>query len=413
MNLVTPEIKAHVKAAILQHLTYSEFRETDAGKQWGAIVKPAFYRDTKSTMKRMGELVVDDRAPTMEEILGDDFIMDIARAEREKTEISALKAENKRLRSAVGDVHSLVSEMKLGEYLPDLVLPKPSVKKGDVKSTLILPLYDLHIGHTVHTPLTEYGPDVFAQRCVDLSEKLSRDIEGLSKSREFEKLVIIFGGDIIEGRTVFKGQSKESVPIQYQLVRGPEVLIQGLLAPLITQFPEVDIFSVPGNHGRLGDKNEFEKVDDNLDIIFCEMVRLRLAGVSHVTWHEPDNMFVYFQLYEHFFLASHGDGFKAWGGVPFYGASKYRSKMQDVLHNRIDALIVGHHHNPADFGMGYGKVVMMNNWVGTNDYAASMGLGGPASQKVLVVDETNPTQTVLEYRFNEGTIPQTVQPVKL
>lgn len=411
---MTNDAKVAVQAAILQGLTYSEFVGSTLGLDHKDEVSPKYYRDKKSDMKQQGQLGPTPTVKSIDEILGEDFVAELAQQERENAQIAALKAENKRLRDTIGGYYSLLSDLKLGfDELPAAELPTPSISAmGGQGSTVVLPLYDVHIGHTFNKAYGQYGIDLFAQQAVDLQTRLMRDLDGLSHSRDLKKLVVVFGGDIIEGRTIFKGQSKESMPLREQICTGSQVMVDALLAPLVKAFPSVDIFAVPGNHGRLGDKGELEKVDDNLDIIFTEFIKLQLRGTDHLDWHSPEAPYSYFNLHGFNFLASHGDGFKSWGGIPFYGASKNHGKMQNFLHNIIDVLLVGHHHSPADFNLGWGRVIMMNNWAGPSEFCAALALGGYPSQKVIIADDTDPAAITIDYRFRTDGCP-TVEPIQL
>lgn len=399
-----------IEAAIISGMSYQEFFEKHND------VIPSRWRDTLYFLRKEGRVPpFKSPAENLTELLQEDALRDVVEEVKEKSELKALKASNTKLKQALVDMYDVLDGIKDGfSKLPSIVIPKPAAPKQSInKSSIILPLYDLHIGHITNGPLGSSNHDLFVSRCNTLVEDLLREIKSLKQSRTLERLVIVFGGDIVEGRTIYQGQGIESAPIQYQLCTGPEIIARNLIAPLAKEFPKIDVFCLPGNHGRIGDKGEFDKTQDNLDMVFCHILKLRCENIKHMEWHDLESWFGFFNLYGFSFFAAHGEGFKSWNSTPFYGASKYKDKMQDILNQKIDVLIVGHHHTAAEFTKGCSKVCLMGNWIGTNDYSASMALGGLPSQRMIVADPDNPVLATFDFMIARKEAPIKVTPLEL
>jgi hypothetical protein len=198
----------------------------------------------------------------------------------------------------------------------------------------------------------------------------------------------VLGGDLVDGRDIHPGHDHESVGIGLQLRVGPEVFARCLIGPLAAEFAEVEVVAFPGNHGRLGKKGQLDQVRDSLDLVFVDILELHCAGMANVTWHPRTTWFSYFTLHGHTYFASHGDNFKAWSGIPFYGAQRNKMNVESMINHTLDCILTGHHHTPAGFWRGYGKVIMNGSFVGASTFGSWLGYGGPPVQKLLLVDDT-------------------------
>lgn len=382
--------KEQIENAILLGITYEEFLKDHVD------VKPTRWRDIKYTLRKSGKIIPIEKV--VEELLP------IINEEKTKEQLRLLRLENSKLKRYVSDLDFLFSDIKESiKELPKIKSSNPINKNiGKINSTVILPLYDLHIGHVCNLTIGKYDLGIFNQRCTILVEQLLHELKHLSNSRNLEKLIIILGGDIIDGRTIYKGHSSESCPLKYQLTYGPEIIADTLISKIVSYFPTVKVISLPGNHGRLGDRNELDKLDDNLDLIFSHILKLRCDKIKNIDWIDCEDWFSYFSLYDYKYFATHGDTFKSAGGVPINGAIKYKNTIQETINNMIDVLIVGHHHSLTDIRKGFSKICMTNSWVGTNQYSFSEGLGGsPASQVLFVADESNPIAISYEFMLDK------------
>jgi len=401
--------KEEIEAAIINGEAYAEFAATHPD------VRFRRWKDLTYYLRKEGRIPPATDSVRLTQLLDENELKTVIEAEKEKSELAYAKKVISKLKQALVDMYDSLNSINEGfSKLPSLHIPQPEpTLSTKPKASIILPLYDLHIGHITNGPLSNYNTDTFISRCNTLTEDLLVEIRSIQQSHSLDRLVIVLGGDVVEGRTIFAGQVGESAPIEYQLCTGPEVLARNLIYPLAKKFDNVDVFSLPGNHGRLGEKNEFDKTMDNLDTVFCHILKLRCENMKNVHWQPVDSWFASFSLYDFSFLAVHGDGFRTTNGTPVYGATRYKDKMQDITNTRFDVLLAGHHHTPAEWSRGFSRICLMNNWAGTNDYASTMGLGGPPSQKVILATETNPLFAVYEFMIARKEPPIAINTVSL
>ena len=204
---------------------------------------------------------------------------------------------------------------------------------------------------------------------------------------------VVLGGDIIEGGTIFRGQQRQiCLPVVKQVTFAYEHFAD-LIRTLAEMFPEVVVSCVVGNHGRLGQKGEFAPTD-NLDWLLYWFLQERFAGVENVRFNIPDTWWMVLEVNGWKFHVSHGEDFRAWAGIPFYGAQKYKGRLREMLRESFasatgeradfDYLLVGHHHEMADFG----NILMNGSWVGGSEFSVKqLQCGGLPYQTLIGVHE--------------------------
>ncbi len=168
-----------------------------------------------------------------------------------------------------------------------------------------------------------------------------------------------------------------------------------LTADLLETFERVDVISVPGNHGRLGRRDELAPAD-NLDWLAGYFLRERFGGEKRVRVHLPDTWWALVDVRGWKFLVAHGDEFRSWLGIPFYGAQRFKARMAELLAKSFrpdknggvvsfDFVITGHHHEIADFSGMYTN----GSWVGGSEFSLKrLQSGGLPYQWMLGVHDT-------------------------
>lgn len=302
-----------------------------------------------------------------------------------------LKKESKKnhLYEIIGDAFiAAVSD------LPIIEMPK--ISKGIVKKELddeavTILFSDSQIGQLVKSSETggigNYNKEVFAERL----ERFQNNIVKILKyhPNPMSVLYVDFLGDIIEGSTIFKGQLRQIDLSTVDQVLVASEKIAHALNFLSTFFEEVVINAVVGNHGRVGEKGVNSPLD-NFDYLVYRYLEERLKTNKRVKFNISPTWWMIVEKKAHKFLLAHGDDFKAWLRIPFYGALRYRQNMTELLKesfNKIingkvdfDYLEVGHHHEPAEFS----KIIMNGNWVGASEFSGKrLQSGGMPTQKIF------------------------------
>jgi hypothetical protein len=260
---------------------------------------------------------------------------------------------------------------------------------------IVLHISDTQIGSWVSSEHTggmgEYNYSIFCERMDRYVHAIQRIL--MYHPNKLETCHVVFGGDMIDGGTIFLGHQRHiDTLVVKQVVYGYEHFSR-LIADLSTMFDEVVVSGVPGNHGRLGKKGEMTPTD-NLDWLLYYFLQERCSNLSNVRFNIPDTWWMILKVRGWKFLVSHGDDFKAWNQIPFYGALRYKMKMRELLrecycHNGgdfpdFDAILVGHHHEMASFG----NIFMNGNWVGGSEFSLKqLQVGGPPYQQVFGVHD--------------------------
>lgn len=271
---------------------------------------------------------------------------------------------------------------------PKVIPYTPYPLNVNAKEDLVLVLSDLQIGEIVSPTITsglgEYNISIFMERTMSYLDNLDKAINEFNHGyNRYRRCWILLNGDIVEGRTIFKGQSFSSETITKQVMTAVKQLSY-MIGWIANHFPQVVIVATVGNHGRVAGKGEFPLVEDNLDYLVYKMVETYLEHMPHIQWNIPQSYFCGFEICGYTFAMTHGDQIKSWAGIPFYGAQRHASRTVVLFKQDIYKEILGHHHEPAQFGM----TIMNGNWVGTNEFSAhQLATGGLPSQKVFAVRE--------------------------
>jgi hypothetical protein len=267
--------------------------------------------------------------------------------------------------SVLKDVYSAPSNLRL-------VRPKVSRKKQT--ETAVLHITDTHYGKLTST----YNSAVCEDRFIQIGTALEEITDLRRKFAAINTLVILAGGDFVEGQDIFPAQqfSVDVDIVQQCLKHGPEVFAN-LVIRACQVFPEVEVNGVPGNHGRI---NKNGSPGFNSDSIFLEVVRGLVEKVcpGRVTWNLPldrepgKQWFAYTNVEGYGIVVIHGD-FKAGPsnslGYPWYTLGRRVANWVDVL-PEFSFVYVGHNHQWASFEVAGKMVLATGSTESNNDYAA-------------------------------------------
>jgi hypothetical protein len=320
-----------------------------------------------------------------------------------RTRISELEAELSaamRVKDRIGMVsEAMASEIHKLPRIKTETYTRNIDKKLDPED-IVLVISDVHVGSWVNPDATgglgEYSYEVFVRR---LDRLISAVFSILAyMPNKISRIHVVFAGDIVDGGRIFRGQARQTDLIVAKQVTHAYEKFSHLIAVLAgIKGVEVVVSTVPGNHGRIGDKGELSPCD-NFDWLVGWFIRERfdLSGVKNVRFNLPDTWWMLLKVRETAFHVSHGDAFKGWAGIPFYGAIRYKQKLRELLRETFakggggeppdfDALITGHFHELAYFG----GIHMNGTWVGGSEYSLKdLQVGGPPHQLMLGVHDT-------------------------
>ena len=324
----------------------------------------------------------------------------------DRLKVTQLEAENKAMRrdlkaysTALSDQEAffqrIVEATKMPVKTPDFTRkPQP---KGKPKNSVVLPIFDQQFGQFVREEDTPGNKGHYS--VAEFDRRLARYVEGVkgviadrAESYNLDEMIIAMGGDHLEGDEIFAGQAwqLELHPIEqaWQLAGKMEAAIRDLTNFGINEVGvrKIAIYGVDDNHGKVGGKKSGARpATYSWNYLFLNLLGLHLRA-------EPIDQFaiepggaLFFRCAGHEFQLIHGHQIRGWGGLPFYGLTKFDGRSIR-LHQRVYRyLLMGHHHQPATIPNGSGETIVSGDWVGANNLSGMITAASRPQQNVLFV----------------------------
>ena len=264
---------------------------------------------------------------------------------------------------------------------------------------MIAPCYDQQFGQFVRPTDTPGNQGNFSVEVFD--QRLERWVDGVCgimakryEGYQLDELILPLGGDHVEGDDIFPGQS-------WQLELDPPRQVWTLAEKMEVAYTEIirfakeemgvehiGMYGVDDNHGAVGGKKAGARPKTYswnwlyLKILFD---KLREQPVDQFAI-EPGGA-LFFKTKGHEFQMIHGHQVRGWGGLPFYGLTRFDGRSIR-LHSRIYRyLLMGHHHQPAEIPNGAGETIMSGDWVGANNLSGLLQSASRPQQKIIFVSE--------------------------
>lgn len=173
--------------------------------------------------------------------------------------------------------------------------------------------------------------------------------------RALDELVIIGGGDMVEGCVIYPNQSYEIDGNRREQIRGTVALILQGIAQLAPHFKSVRVVVAPGNHGEHRINGNRTTIGDNDDLLVFEMAEIACNNdprFQHVKFEIAEKeISVTTKIYDWVYGVTHGDVYgrgsgtgvrnKVFGWFKTMAANRHPVGMSDVLvthHFHHDAL---------------------------------------------------------------------------
>lgn len=118
-----------------------------------------------------------------------------------------------------------------------------------IAETAVLCLSDLHYGAETRS----YNPDIAKARLALVGDKMIAIRRQLTPTVAFDKLVVLLMGDIVDGAGIYETQAHHQAITnpEQQAREAADVLAEFLIAQK-AEWGSVDVYTVAGNHGRMG-----------------------------------------------------------------------------------------------------------------------------------------------------------------
>ncbi len=270
------------------------------------------------------------------------------------------------------------------EYLEKLImengkttLPHYDVPKISSDKDLVVMISDIHYGVDVDNTFGKYNSTICADRFVKLLNK----IKILQELNQCEKVHVLLLGDNISGNihVTTKLENRENVIEQ---IKGVSELLSGFVYELSKLFKFTYVNSVPGNHSRIGLKDEVLR-GERLDDLIPWYMKAKLSSFNNIRFTEfmnYDDTIAGVRVRGHEGLLVHGD---------FDCANQNGiSKLVMMLGFIPDFILFGHLHNNFYQDISNVHVIRGGSFMGTvDDYTISKRITGRPSQMCFTVND--------------------------
>ena len=260
--------------------------------------------------------------------------------------------------------------------------PKRDKRKHD--HSAILHLTDWQLGKTTDS----YDSTVCRARVRLAIEKTLKLTEIQRAAYPVNEIVVMLGGDMVEGITVFPGQAFEVDSTAFEQVFDAAQIIESSLLTLLEHYDTVRVFEAAGNHGRIGKKGDNPR-RDNWDRVVYRVVRDRMRGQDRLVWAEPTGWYEIVTIGKYRALLVHGDQIKSFGGnVPAFGISRKAIAWSSGVTEPFDDMYMGHFHQVMQLTMANGgRVFVTPSTESGSEYAREfVGAKGRPGQRLHFVD---------------------------
>lgn len=315
---------------------------------------------------------------------------------RNEDEITELKKALKRAQQAeykakranediVEAVYNAAKEAALATSKAKPVQQKPAKDTRKTKTEVALVhATDWQLGKKT----AGYDIETCSKRMEQFVEKIY-ELTTLQRSHHpVKECTIMFGGDMVEGITIFPGQAWEIEAHLFEQLFETVRIEEMIVRSLAEFFEKVNVVCEYGNHGRLGRKGELP-ANDNIDAISYRIASERTRDLSNVSWQMSPDWYQIVEIGNYRALLVHGDEIKSFGGnTPAFGILRKCNAWATGVVPDFNDVYMGHFHTPMALTMSNGgRIFVSGSPESDSVYAAEfVAAKGRPSQRLHFID---------------------------
>jgi predicted phosphodiesterase len=263
-------------------------------------------------------------------------------------------------------IHNLFADSLASRpYVPTLSA-RPKITKGTKAKAheMLVLVSDAHYPEVVEAAATglTYNSAVCRARIEHIRDTVIRYRDLRSSSYPVRKLTIGVIGDMLSGDIHDELEITNEQPMSQALAEMGDMLFD-FGYTLSTEFPDVEMVVMPGNHPRLTKKPRYKQKWNNWEHVLGLYVRA-LAEQGGFTVRVPKELVYRHRIFGKVVGLSHGDGIKSnsFAGIPWYAMKQRQDALQSLLRtlgeDQIDLLCYGHFHQLIyQEGQGCGLII--------------------------------------------------------
>jgi hypothetical protein len=215
------------------------------------------------------------------------------------------KGQGGEIKATVDPIGILTALRKTSKKKSTALFAQPNPHATD--SAFVLSINDIQLGQSYNggsAATIEAYYDFVA-----LAVERVRELRAIG--RRLETLVIVGGGDLVEGCVIYPNQAFSLDLNRKQQIEGVVALLLHTIDTLAPMFESVKVIAAAGNHGQNRIAGNYTTLDDNDDTHSFEMVRLALSrdpAMSHIEWTIAESEAgVATHVYDWVLATTHGD----------------------------------------------------------------------------------------------------------
>jgi len=236
-----------------------------------------------------------------------------------------------------------------------------------------------------------YDIETCEKRIMQFADKVMALTEIQRADHPVRDCHIMFGGDMVEGISIFPGQAYEVEAHLFEQMFATSRLMEGLVTKLLEGFDNVHVTCEYGNHGRLGRKGDMP-AGDNIDRMAYRISSERFEGVDRVKWTQSGDWHQIVEIGNYRALLVHGDEIKSFGGnTPAFGILRKCNAWSTGVVAPFQDVYMGHFHTPMTLTMANGgQIYVSGSPESENVYAAEfVAAKGKPSQRLHFIEPTD------------------------
>lgn len=227
-----------------------------------------------------------------------------------------------------------------------------------------------------------YDIPALSSRIEEMIKKVLSLTEIQRAHHPVRECVVMLGGDMVEGVSIFPGQQYEIGAHLYEQMFEVVRIIEGAIRSLAQSFEKMTVVCEFGNHGRLGKKGDMP-AGDNIDRMAYQIAANNCKDIKHVKWQMSDDWYQIFHIGNYKVLLVHGDEIGSFGNI----LRKVSAWSTGVVEPFNDCYM-GHFHTPTALTMANGgRIFVTGSPESHNEYARTfIAAVGKPSQRIHFVD---------------------------
>lgn len=265
---------------------------------------------------------------------------------------------------------------------PKVTVKYPKANKKGRAEVALVHLTDWQAGKVS----VSYNMKVLRDRIEQMCDKVQHLTSIQRAHHPVNECVLVLGGDMVEGLTVFPGQVYEVEAHLFEQMFTVANIIEMAVHRLAATFSKVHVVCEYGNHGRIGRKGDMPG-SDNVDRMAYQIASERCSHLKNVTWQQSADWYQIATIGNYKLLVVHGDEIPSFGGqTPAYSILRKVNAWATFMD--FNDCILGHFHTPINLTMANGgRIWVTGSPESDNQYAKSfVAAVGKPSQRLMFVD---------------------------